>query len=135
MATFVSLGPRVGSQSQGQVQADQTGNNPGNWTVTFGPDDLNCNLPYFEVAHIVLQGAAGSSFTVWIDNFQWDANQNGFSNSWDPSVPLPLRPGQTLYFYWSDLATDGTPPMVTIWLRYDQDIIANQRSLLGTQAP
>lgn len=121
MSTYVPLGSRNLTGS-----ADLTGNNTGNWTVAFDPNTLNVNVPYFEVCHIVIEGAAGSSFSVFIDINQWDTNQNGFLNSWDPSVPLPLRPGQTLYFYWSDQTTDNTPPEVTIWLRYDQDIRANQ---------
>lgn len=135
MSTYVAHGPRVASQQQGQVKADQTGFNPGNWTVVFDPATINCNLPYFEVCHIVVNGAAGSMFSIYIDTFQWDTNQNGFANSWDPSVPLPLKPGQYLYFYYSDPVSDNTPPSVTIWLRYDQDVIANQRVLLGLQAP
>lgn len=135
MSTYVGLGPRVGSQAQGQVALDNTGQNPGNWTVHFDPLTINCSLPYFEVCHIVVNGAAGAMFSVFIDNFQWDTNQNGFANSWDPAVPLPLRPGQSLYFYYSDPATDGTPPSVTIWLRYDQDVRANQATLIGMQAP
>jgi hypothetical protein len=131
VSTYVGLGPRVASQSQGQVAIDNTGNNPGNWTVTYAPKDINVNAPYFEVCHIVVNGAAGSMFSIYIDNFQWDTNQNGFANSWDPSVPLPLRPGQSLYFYYSDPVSDNTPPSVTIWLRYDIDIPANRQSLLG----
>jgi hypothetical protein len=132
MTTYVPLGARPANQSQGQVTADQTGNNPGNWTVQYNPNDLNVpGVPYFEVCHIVVNGAPGSSFTLWIENYQWDAQQNGFQNSWDPSVPLPLRPGQRLFFYYSDPVTDGLPPSVTIWLRYDADIPANKAALLG----
>jgi hypothetical protein len=139
MATYVTIGPRAASTSLAGasgplVGPDTTGRNTGNWTVTFDPDDLNSNMPFFEVCHIVVNGAPGSGFTMWIDNYQWDSNQNGYSNSWDPAVPMPLRPGQTLYFFWSDVSTDGLPPSVTIWLRYDQDILANQQSLLGLAA-
>jgi hypothetical protein len=136
MTTYVPMGPRVGTVSQGQVAADP--NNPlgaGNWTVTFAPDDMNAaGVPYFEVCHIVINGAPGSSFDVFIDVFQWDTNQNGQANSWDPAVPLSLRPGQYLYFYWSDNAADNLPPSVTIWLRYDVDIPANRNALLGGQS-
>lgn len=130
MSTYVSLGPR------GPVTGvlDETGFNPGNWTVAFDPNTMNCNVPLFEVCHIVINGAAGSSFSVYVDLAQWDTNQNGFQNSWDPSVPLPIKPGQYLYFYWSDPVTDLTPPKVTVWLRYDQDITVNQRALLGAAA-
>lgn len=133
MSTYVPMGARLASKGTGQVAADNSGKNPGNWTVTFHPDDMNANVPYFEVCHIVISGAQGSSFTVWIGSQQWDTSLNGFSNSWDPSVPLPLRPGEWLYFYWSDPVTDNTPPQVTIWLRYDQDIYANQQAMLGQQ--
>jgi hypothetical protein len=100
--------------------------------VTFDPNTLNApGVPYFEVCHIVVNGAGGSSFSVYIDTYQWDTNQNGYANSWDPAVPLPLRPGQYLYFFYSDPVTDNTPPTVTVWLRYDQDIPANQAATLG----
>ena len=128
MSTYVSLGSRylVGV-------ADVTMRNTGNWTISFDPSALNINMPYFEVSHIVCHGAAGTTFDIWIDLREWDANQNGYTNSWDPSIPLPLHPGETLYFFWSDTTQDGTPPNVTIWLRYDQDIAANKKVLLGMQ--
>lgn len=121
MSTYIPLGSRPVTGL-----ADTTGNNTGNWTVTFSPDILNVNVPYFEVCHIVIQGALGSLFTVFIDGQQWDVNQNGFANSWDPAVPLPVRPGNFIFFYWNDSTTDLTPPSVTVWLRYDQDILANK---------
>lgn len=130
MSTFVSLGAR------GPVVglADTTGFNPGNWTVIFDPNTMNCQVPLFEVCHMVVNGAPGSAFSVFVDLMQWDTNQNGNQNSWDPSVPLPMKPGQYLYFYYNDPITDNTPPKVSIWLRYDQDIIVNQQALLGLAA-
>jgi len=126
MSTYVNLGSR-----QLTGLPDNTGNNSGNWTVVFSPDILSSSVPLYEVCHIVVNGAAGAMFSVFIDGRQWDTNQNGFANSWDPAVPMPLRTGETLYFYWSDSVTDGTPPLVTVWLRYDQDIRANLQQLLG----
>lgn len=129
MSTFVTLG------SRGPVTGtpDTTGFNPGNWTVVFDPNSLNFNVPYVEVCHIVVNGAAGATFDVFVDLQQWDTNQNGFKNSWDPAVPLALQPGQYLYFYYSDNVSDGNPPVITVWLRYDQDIIANRKMLMGYQ--
>jgi hypothetical protein len=81
---------------------------------------------------MVIRGAAGSTFTVYVDLHQWGAAQNGQINEWDPSVPLTLFTGQYLYFFWSNLASDGNPPTVEIWLRYDQDIIANRKAVYGS---
>lgn len=129
MSTYVPLGARGAVTGS----ADLTGFNPGNWTIVFDPATMNCNVPYFEVCHIVVNGAAGSSFSIYVDLAQWDTNQQGYKNSWDPAVPISMKPGQYLYFYWSDPDTDGTPPIVTIWLRYDQDIIANRNAVYGQQ--
>lgn len=127
MSTYVPLGPRGPAEGV----PDTTGFNSGNWTVVFDPSTMNCNVPFFEVCHIVLEGAAGSTFSVWVDVQQWDTNQNGFKNSWDPAVPISLKPGQYLYFYFSDPISDETPPTITIWLRYDQDIRANLAAVYG----
>jgi hypothetical protein len=119
--TYTSLGPRtlVGTP-------DLTGNNAGNWTVQFSPDiiALSTQIPVFEVYHIAVKGAPGSSFTVSVDINLWDAVPQGFLNSWDPAEPLLLTQGNTLYFYYSDPITDGTPPTVTIWLRYNKDLFS-----------
>jgi len=129
MSTFVSLGPRV----QKGVAAPT--NAPQNWQVIFDPATINCTMPYFEVSHISVMGAQGSSFTIYIDAQEWENVQNGYINSWDPVVPIPLHPGQYLYMYWSNPDTDGNPPTVTIWMRYDQDIIANRRTLTTGGTP
>jgi hypothetical protein len=97
--------------------ADQTGRNTGNWTISFTPDILNVNQNPFEVYKMVVTGAPGSTFTVWVDLYQWDNVQIGSKNSWDPQQPLLMNPGQTLYFFYSDPVTDGIPPMATVWLR------------------
>lgn len=127
MTTYVNLGYRLATPFNGQVTADKTGNNPGKWTVTFDPSWVNVNVPFFEVYRIVVQGAKGCQFTTFIDLAQWDSPQRGDTNVWDPQNPLPLTPGTYLYFYFSDEATDGFPPTMTIYLRYDQDIFANQK--------
>lgn len=117
MTTYRGLGargPQVGA-------ADTTGLNTGNWTIAFTPDSFNINVPQFEVYKIVVKGAPGTSFTVYVDLYQWDQSIYGASNSWDPVQPLILLPGQTLYFLYSDPVTDDNPPVATVWLRYDVD--------------
>ena|SRR5690242_11571026 len=107
---------------KGVGEKDTTGNNKGNWTVTFDPSDLTTNVAYFEIYHIVISGAANSTMTWFVDNKQWEVTVAGDVNSWDPNQPLLMVPGQSLYFYWSDPVTDNTPPTVTLWLRYDPNV-------------
>lgn len=102
--------------------ADNTGNNKGNWTISFTPDVINVNVSQFEIYHMVVKGANNTTLTVFVDGGQWDVATYGTLNAWDPEQPLIMRPGQTLYFYYSDPVSDGTPPVATIWLRYDPSI-------------
>jgi hypothetical protein len=126
--SYVGLGPRMKVGA-----ADTTGNNKGNWTVEFTPADIaiSTQIPSFEVYKMTVQGASGSSLTVFVDLYQWDSTLLASLNSWDPAQPLILQQGQTIYFYYSDLASDGDPPTVTIWLRYDPAI---QSGIFGTSA-
>jgi hypothetical protein len=100
--------------------ADNTGNNSGNWTVEFTPAILAINQIPFECYKIIVSGAPGSTFEIFIDQNQWDNVQVGQLNSWDPNQVMLINPGQTVYFYWSDAVTDDTPPTVTMWLRGEQ---------------
>lgn len=112
--TLGSRGPQVG-------KADNTGFNPGNWTASFTPDLINVQLSQFEVYKIVVQSKKPTlvTFNVYVDAFQWDTGVYGNQNSWDPVQPLIMRAGQSLNFLYSNPATDGFPPTVWIWLRYD----------------
>lgn len=104
---------------------DTTGNNPGNWTVAFDPNLLNVNVPQWECWKIVVKGAAATAtFDVFINGDQFDISVYAKQNSWDPVQPMILRPGDTVYFYYSTVATDGNKPQVTIWLRYDIALIS-----------
>jgi hypothetical protein len=111
----VSLGAR------GPVKGatDNSGHNPGNWTIAFTPAQLNVNVPQFEVYKMIVAGATNTTFNVFVDFYQWDTGVYGQQNAWDPQQPLILQPGQTLYFCYSDPVTDNAPPTATIWLRYD----------------
>ena len=112
----------LGSRSA-KGAADTTGQNTGNWTVQFAPNDLNVQLTEYEVYKIVVTGAAPSAtFDVFADAQQWDTAVYATNNSWDPVQPLILRFGQTLYFYYSSPASDGDQPQVTIWLRQNVEL-------------
>lgn len=116
--SYVTLGKR------GKITGvkDPTGLNQGNWTIVFSPDIINVNLSQFEVYKMIVTGAANTTFDVYVDNSQWDTAVYGTRNSWDPMQPLIMRPGENLYFLYSDPVTDGTPPTATIWLRYDPSV-------------
>ena len=100
--------------------ADTTGQNPGNWTVQFPASLINVNVPEAEIYKMVVQnGAPTATFNVYVNNTLWDLAVYAPHNSWDPQQPLIIRPGDSLFFYYSDPATDGYQPNVTIWLRYE----------------
>lgn len=101
---------------------DNSGHNPGNWTIAFTPNLLTVNVSYFEVYKMIVQGASGTTFNVFVDLMQWDTAVYGTQNSWDPMQPLLMKPGENLYFCYSDAVSDLTPPIATIWLRYDPAI-------------
>jgi hypothetical protein len=116
--SYVTLG------SRGPVTGlpDNSGHNPGNWTIAFTPDILNVNLSQFEVYHMVVNGAPNTNVKLYVNIAQWDIATYGTQNAWDPEQPLIMRPGETLYFCYSDAVTDNNPPNATIWIRYDPAI-------------
>lgn len=116
--------PYVGLGSRKAVgTADTTGNNPGNWTVQFQPQDINVNVGHFECYKLIVKGSATTAtFDVYVNGNQWDTSVYAVHNSWDPVQPLLLTPGDTLYFYYSSAASDGNKPSITAWFRYDPAI-------------
>ena len=120
--TLITLGAR------GPVtgKLDTTTLNPGNWTIAFTPDIFNVNVPNFEVYKMVVAGANNTTFNVYVDLKQWDVGIYGTLNSWDPMQPLIMRPGETLYFMYSDAVSDNTPPVATVWVRYDTNFIKDR---------
>jgi len=114
-----SRGPQTGT-------ADNTGLNPGNWTIVFDSSMLP-QVAQYEVYKIVVKGAQNTTFAVYRDIELWDVGIYGTLNSWDPQQPLLMRKGETLNFAYSDPVTDLTPPVATIWLRYDSTLPQNNR--------
>jgi hypothetical protein len=110
MATAL-LGPRTqtGKADPGNLIA------AGNYTAQFAPKDLNFTVPLAEVHHIAIDGPGGY-IKVYINEDFWDTCSYGGQNSWDPSQPMLIRPGDIVSFYWS--VASGGAPQVTIWLRH-----------------
>jgi hypothetical protein len=86
----------------------------GKWTVAFTPQVLNI-FAAFEVYHIAVTGPIGSTFRIYQDTTFYDAVARGDLNSWDPSQPMHVTPGRTLYFYYDSTITPA--PQVTIYCR------------------
>lgn len=108
-------GPVVGTP-------DQTGLNPGNWTIVFTPAIMYFTVPEAYIYKLNVSGALGSSFSLYIENQQHDVNIYGAQNSWyDDSDSLVIRPSENLYLFYSDPVTDLTPPTAYLFLRYDLD--------------
>jgi hypothetical protein len=90
---------------------------PGGYTVKMGPQQMGVGaVGEFECYHIAIQGPAGSTFQVYVGTDFYDYVARGDINSWDPSQPMKLTSGSTVYFYWS--VGTGTPvPVVTMFFQ------------------
>ncbi len=105
----------------GLIVGTLTGNNlyvPGAYIVKVGPQQIGVATGEgnFECYHIAIQGPAGSSFQIYIGDKFYDFVANGDINSWDPSQPMKLVAGNTVYFYWN--VSSGTPvPTVTMYFQ------------------
>jgi hypothetical protein len=110
---------------QTTAAADTTGRNPGNWTNAFQSSVMPLVNPVYEIYHMVVTGgptlAAGRIYapglTFPYSTVQLDANGN---NEWDASQPLILKSGGEVYFLWASPVSGGSPPVVTLWPRYDR---------------
>lgn len=108
--------------------ADTTFRNTGNWTNAFTSDVINQQVAFFECHHMVVQAApAGASATIYIGQvfYSFTSPGAGAGSEWDPAQPMLLQPGDSVFFFWNAVAT-GTPPVVTMWFRYDDSIRDNQ---------
>lgn len=106
---------------------DQTTRNAGNWTIVANPQDLNCKVALAEVHQISIDGPIGSAMTLCRNTRVWNQVVQGWANNYDPTNPLYIRPGDSLFFFWKAAAGVWLPvPTATIWLRYDLDLPENQ---------
>ena len=119
MADYVSLVP-----VQLTASADTTGKNSGNWTNAFTSDKMPTINPQYEIHHMtVISGPVLGAATIYTPGltFPYSTVQldlNG-SNEWDPEQPLVVKSGGEIYFLWSSPVLGGSPPVVTLWPRYD----------------
>lgn len=112
----------LGSRGPYAAIADTTGMNIGNYTNAFTPDIISCNVPYFEIYHMVVTNVpVGARASLLVNNKPFGFTYPLFGSEWNPPQPLLMNPTDELDFLWS-IAASGQAPQVTLWLRYDPDI-------------
>jgi hypothetical protein len=105
------------------AELDATGNNTGNWTNAFTADVLAARVPWCEIYHAVAENVpVGAAATIKIGMRTYSFTSPDGGSEWDPAQPALVQDGQDVYFYWS-AAASGTPPRVTLWLRYDPALL------------
>lgn len=126
--------PCAGSPISLAATADTTGNNPGNLTNAFTQNILGTMPPIYEWYRAVISTVnpaltlTPAPCSIYVQRNLVSFTFPAGGTEWDPSQPIPMRDGYELYFYWQ-LAASVTPvPFVTIFLRYDADLPANQQA-------
>ena len=131
---MTSYVPCAGSPISLAATADTTGLNTGNLTNAFTVNVLGTMPPVWEWYRCVIaaptaaQQFAGGTCNIYVDQHRpLTTTTPAFGGTeWDPSQPIQLRQGNELFFFWQ-LASSVTPvPYVTLFLRYDADLAANQ---------
>lgn len=86
----------------------------GGWAVSFAPADIRIQSQ-FEIFHIAVQGPnlASCNLQLWLDTIFYSTTPRGDINDYDPNQPIPVRPGQTVNFYWDTVVLPA--PTVTIF--------------------
>lgn len=115
----ISQGPRTVT-----AVADTTGRNTGLWTASFDPSVIGIHYTQYEVYKMVvrLNASAGVvSWTIWNGAHPYEGFQASVIATWADPTPMPVDSGETLYFFFNEPSSDGTPPMVTIWCQVDNE--------------
>jgi len=85
-------------------------------TVQVNADDtFKTAIALAELYHMYIGGASSVPFQIWRNQLQWDYVLVG-ANAWDPSQPLPLRSGDTIWIYF-DTTNLTLVTTVVAWLR------------------
>jgi hypothetical protein len=106
--------------------ADMTGQNTGNWTCAFTADKLP-DVNTYEIYHMTVTGVKVlGSATIKLRNqvFSTVTADSSGRNEWDAAQPMPVNAGDEIFFFWN-YAASGTPPVATLWIRFDADLPQN----------
>lgn len=107
-----------------KAAADTTGHNVGNYTAVIDTMIIPAQVPVYELYHIYLTAptlvGVPTTATVMLNTNFWDVTLIGQANSWDPSQPMLMRPGDTLFVLFNVPTSNATIPTVTAWFRFEQ---------------
>ena len=114
---YRTLGPRPVV-----AEPDATGFNTGHWTCTLDAAVISSTVPVFELYHMYISAptltGAPTIATVMLNLAHWDITLIGQANSWDPSQPMLMQPGDVLTVMFNVPTTTTPAPTVTGWFRY-----------------
>lgn len=115
--TYVTLGSRPVT-----AVADTTGLNPGKFTAVVDQSVINSTVSVIEMYHMYIEAPTltGQATTakVLLNTQFWDATLIGQLNSWDPSQPMLIQPGDTIYVLFNVPISTTPAPIVTCWFRF-----------------
>jgi hypothetical protein len=106
---------------------DSTFRNQGNWTIVADPQTLNCKVALAEVYQISIDGPIGSTMSVYRNTQAWNQVVQGWANNYDPTNPLYVRPGDSIFLFWKAPTVWLPVPTATLWLRYDTELPENRQ--------
>lgn len=113
---------------------DTTGQNVGNWTATLDNSVINSAVPFFEMYHLYIESSLQATGTqtsarVMLNSNFWDATLVGQLNSWDPSQPMLVQPGDIISVLFNIPITETPAPIVHAWFRFDTALAANRATV------
>lgn len=114
LASVAALVGYLGKLTQKAETDDENPVSSGGWVIRFDPAAIGIRIDS-EVYHIAVKGPTGSTFEVWVDTTFYDIVARGDKNSWDPSQPMHIQSGSTIFFYYDTSA--GTAPKATLFFR------------------
>lgn len=116
--SYITLGSQVTTAA-----ADNTGLNTGNFTNAFTAAVLGAKVPYYEIYSMSVTNVPVNGSLVAYVNSRVRTSARLFGNAeWDPSQPILMTPDDELYIAWTAAPDTGTPPVATVWMRYDPEI-------------
>lgn len=97
------------------------------WSAVFTHADMNISsqIRWYEVYRAAVQGAAGSTAMIYLQDALFDQNASAQSLSWDWTQPMHVTAGQdvTAWVWYPPAQAAAAPPRVTLWLRYDTNLM------------